>query len=252
MSTPPNSSMPTPRTAGGRHFVTTPWTVVLAAARGADARQREALGELVSQYWQPLYGFIRRQGHAAHDAEDLLQGFLTRVVEKESLRRAAPGHGRFRNFLLVCLRHYLANESERARALKRGGAVRAWSLDVAGAEAALGREAADELTPQRRFDRDWAVEVLEQTMGRLAESWAEAGKAKQFAALAPYLSGAGETASYAEAATRLGSSEGAVKTAVYRLRQEFRRLLCEQVAATLDRGELLEDEIRRLFAALGP
>jgi RNA polymerase sigma-70 factor (ECF subfamily) len=232
------------------HFCTTRWTVVLQAGDRDSADRDAALAELLEAYWYPLYGFIRRQGYDEHEAEDLLQGFIARLLEKDSLSHVQEGRGRFRNFLLVCLRNYLAGEVERASAQKRGGGSRPVSIDVQAADARFGHEPAHELTAQRQFERDWAVEVIGQSFARLAADWNSAGKQELFAALSQYLVGTEPAPSYAAAAEKLGMSEGAVRTAVHRLRGQFREALCEQVAATLDRDDLLEDEIRRLFSAL--
>jgi RNA polymerase sigma-70 factor (ECF subfamily) len=231
-------------------FQTTRWTVVLQAADRRSPEHRAAMAAMLQSYWYPLFVFIRRQGYDVHQAEDLLQGFLARLLEKELLRNVGEGHGRFRNFLLVCLRRYLANEAEREQAQKRGGEAATLSFDFAAADARYQHEPADELTPQRQFERDWAVELLEKTFRRLAESWSAAGKQASFLALKDFLIAPREGASYAATAERLGMTEGAVKTAVHRLRAQFRQILCDEVAATLDRDELLEDEIRRLFSAL--
>ena len=235
---------------GPRHFCTTRWTVVLQAADRDSAERDAALAELLESYWYPLYGFIRRQGYDQHEAEDLLQGFIARLLEKDSLSHVEEGRGRFRNFLLVCLRNYLAGAVEQASAQKRGGGRRPVSIDFQAADTRFTHEPAHELTAQRQFERDWALELIGQAFARLAAEWKSTGKEKQFAALSQYLVGTEPAPSYAAAAAKLGMTEGAVKTAVHRLRGRFREALCEQVAATLDRDELLEDEIRRLFAAL--
>jgi RNA polymerase sigma factor (sigma-70 family) len=235
---------------GPSHFCTTRWTVVLQAGDRDSAQCEAALAELLEAYWYPLYGFIRRQGYGEHEAEDLLQAFIARLLEKDSLSQVQEGRGRFRNFLLVCLRNFLAGEVERASAQKRGGGSRPVSIDFRAADERFAHEPAHELTAQRQFERDWAVELIGQVFGRLAADWNSAGKAKQFAALSKYLVGADPAPSYAAAAAKLGMTEGSVKTAVHRLRARFRELLCEQVADTLDRDDLLEDEIHRLFSAL--
>ena len=235
---------------GPSHFCTTRWTVVLQAGDKDSPLREEALAELLQAYWYPLYGFVRRQGYNAHVAEDLLQGFIARLLEKDSLRGVREGQGRFRSFLLVCLRNYLASEVERNKALKRGGSSRILSLDFEAADARYQREPSHDVTAERLFERDWALGVIEQTFCRLAAEWNEAGKTQQFAALSKYLVATETVPSYASAAADLGMSEGAVKTAVHRLRGRFRELLCEQVAATLHSDDLMEDEIHRIFAAL--
>jgi RNA polymerase sigma-70 factor (ECF subfamily) len=236
--------------ANSPQFQTTRWTVVLQAADRSSPEHRAAMAAMLQVYWYPLFVFIRRQGYDVHQAEDLLQGFLTRLLEKDLLQNVGEGHGRFRNFLLVCLRRFLANEAEREQAAKRGGGTAKLSFDFAAADARYRHEPADELTPQRQFERDWAIELLERTFQRLAEAWSAAGKHELFSTLKEFLVAPREGASYAATAQRFGMTEGAVKTAVHRLRAQFRQILCDEVAATVDRDELLEDEIRRLFSAL--
>jgi RNA polymerase sigma-70 factor (ECF subfamily) len=235
---------------GPSHFCTTRWTMVLQAGDRDSPAREAALAELLQAYWYPLYSYIRRQGYEAHAAEDLLQGFIARLLEKDSLRGVQEGRGRFRNFLLVSLRNYLASEVERSLAQKRGGSSRVLSLDFGAADARYQCEPSHDETADRLFERDWALDVIEKTFARLAADSEEAGKKQQFTVLSKYLIAAEATPSYAEAATALEMTEGAVKTAVHRLRGRFRTLLCEQVATTLGSDDLMEDEIRRLFAAL--
>ncbi|MFO0789946.1 MAG: RNA polymerase subunit sigma-24 [Pirellulales bacterium] len=232
------------------HFCTTRWTIVLQAGDRNSPEREQALAELLQSYWYPLYCYIRRRGHQAAAAEDLLQSFIARLLEKDSLRGVRAGQGRFRNFLLVALRNYLASESERAHAQKRGGNVRTLALDFEAADARFRREPSHNVTADRLFERDWALDVIEQTFARLAAEWGTASKQKQFAVLSKYLINSNAAPPYSAAASELGASEGAVKTAVHRLRSRFRQLLCEQVATTLGNDDLMEDEIRRLFAAL--
>jgi RNA polymerase sigma-70 factor (ECF subfamily) len=205
---------------------------------------------MLQLYWYPLFSYLRRQGHNVHEAEDLLQAFIARVLEKDVLQDVAAGRGRFRNFLLVSLRRFMAGEHERASAQKRGGQSAIHSFDLRDADRRYASDPAHELTAERLFDRAWAMQLLRQSLVRLNESWQLADKAEVFKALKGFLLPQHGEGSYREAAQRLGMTEGAVKTAVHRLRAQFRQILCEQVAATLDRDELLEDEIHRLFAAL--
>lgn len=224
--------------------------MVLEAGDPSSPRRQEALAELLKAYWYPLYGFIRRQGHNAAEAEDLLQDFIARLLEKDGLRDVRQGQGRFRNFLLVCLRNHLACEHERANAQKRGGSARKLSLDFHTADRRYLMEPSHDATADKLFERDWALELIQQTFQRLAAESTEQDKSDQFSALSKYLVGAEDAVPYAATARALGTSEGAVKTAVHRLRTRFRQLLCQQVSATLADDELLEDEIQRLFSAL--
>jgi RNA polymerase sigma-70 factor (ECF subfamily) len=224
--------------------------MVFQAGDPSSPARDEAFAELLRLYWYPLYAFIRRQGHNAHQAEDLLQSFLARLLENESLQQVRQGQGRFRNFLLVCLRNYMTNEAERANAQKRGGGKRTLSLDFESADSRFQFEPAHQVTAERLFERDWALELIQNTFSQLSCEWRGQGKSHQFDALSKFLVGTAEGVTYAAAGRELGMSEGAVKTAVHRLRARFRQVLCEQVSATLADDELLDDEIRRLFEAL--
>lgn len=240
---------PTPSPVGNG-FCTTRWTMVLQAGDQNSPQREQALAELLKAYWQPLYRYIRRQGYQAAMAEDLLQAFMANVLEHDSFRNVQAGRGRFRNFLLVCLRNFLNSEAERARAAKRGGSTQLLSLDFAEADARYQLEPSHDLTADRLFERDWALDVIEKAFAALANQWQQAGKQQQFEVLSKYLIATRPVQPYAEVAAQLGMSEGAIKTAVHRLRAQFRELLCEQVMATLGNDDLLEDEIRLLFSAL--
>jgi RNA polymerase sigma factor (sigma-70 family) len=231
-------------------FQTTRWTLVLRAADRHSIDGRKALAEMLELYWYPLYGYLRRQGYDSHEAEDLLQAFIARILEKDLFQDVAAGRGRFRNFLLVSLRRFAASAQERASARKRGGQSAIYSFDIHDADRRYASDPAHELTAERLFDRAWALELLHQALARLNESWETADKARVFKSLKGFLLPQRGEGSYREVADQLGMTEGAVKTAVHRLRAQFRQILCDQVAATLDRDELLEDEIHRLFAAL--
>ena len=231
-------------------FVTTHWSVVLAAARSDTTRAHAALEKLCRAYWLPIYAFVRRQGRGPHDAQDLTQAFFTRLLEKNFLADADRARGRFRSFLLAALKHFLANEWDKAGAKKRGDGRTTIPLDAAGAEAACGFEAADNTTPDKIFERRWALALLEQVLRRLREEYTREGKVTLFEQLKPTLTEVSRTVRYAEIAAQLGASEGAVKTAVHRLRRRYREILRAEIAETVaDPGEI-EDEIRNLFAAL--
>jgi RNA polymerase sigma-70 factor (ECF subfamily) len=233
-------------------FATTHWTLVLAARRGGHAPEaRAALTALCQSYWFPLYAFIRRQGHAADEAQDLTQEFFARLLEKDFLDAVDREKGRFRSFLLAACKHFLANERDRARARKRGGGRRPLPLDLRDAEARFGHEPAHTLTAEKLFDRRWALTLLDEVLARLRQEYAGKGKAELFEVLRPYLVGDPDTAPYAGTAGQLGLSKGAVKVAVHRLRQRYREVLREEIARTLDDPEQVDEEIRELFAALG-
>jgi len=224
--------------------------VVLSAGRSDSTHARDALEKLCRTYWPPIYAFVRRQGHSPHDAEDLTQAFFARVLERNYFADADQTRGRFRSFLLGSLKHFLANEWDKARAQKRGGGQHVIPIDATSAETSCGFEPADNVTPEKIFERRWALTLLDQVLRRLREEYAADGREKLFEQLKPTLTEASRTVRYAEIAARLETSEGAVKVAVHRLRQRYRELLRAEIADTVaDPGEI-EDEIRNLFAAL--
>ena len=234
-----------------QRFMTTQWSMVLAAADGSSPESDRALALLCRTYWYPLYAFVRRQGHPAHEAEDLTQEFFARILEKQYLEGVGPEKGRFRTFLMVCLRRFLANEWDRRRALKRGGGKAALSIDFSDADARYRLEPAHDLTPERLFERRWALTLLEQVLANLAEEMQRAGKAELFDALKVYLAAQSSAPPHAEVAAKIGMSEGAVKVAVHRLRQWYRQLLRDEIAKTVGDDRDVDEEIGRLFSALG-
>lgn len=231
-------------------FVTTHWSVVLAAGRGDSTRARAALERLCRNYWYPLYAFARRLGNGPHDAEDLVQGFFAVCLEKNYLGAADQAKGRFRSFLLLALKRFLANEWDKQRALKRGGAQVTVSLDSLTAEQRYALEPADQLSADKLYDRRWALTLLDQVVTRLRDEQLAGGKLDQFEQLKECITAAGRGTPYAEMAARLGTSEGAVKVAVHRLRQRYRELLAEEIANTVASPEEIEEERRHLLAAL--
>jgi len=239
----------TPRTQTGS-FHTTHWTVVLAAREKDGTVAREALASLCSTYWYPLYAFIRRTGVAPHDAEDLTQEFLCRFVERQALGGVHPEAGKFRSFLLACLKNFLANERERARAQRRGGGRPLIPLDSADAQARFAAEPADPRTPEALFERRWAFAVLERTMTELRREYFVSGKGNLFEALKGFLPGGEAGSTRAEVAAERGVSPGAVDVAIHRLRQRFGTLLREQVAQTVSSDAEVDEEIRYLIALL--
>jgi RNA polymerase sigma-70 factor (ECF subfamily) len=230
------------------YFVTTEWTMVLDAGGTDSPQAREALARLCETYWYPLYGYVRRRGQSPEDAEDLTQGFFARLLELESLASVRREKGKFRSFLLGSLNHYMSDEWDRARAQKRGRS-RTISWDAVAAEARFSREPADTLTPEKSFERKWALTVLETVVQRLQREYEGEGKGALFAALRLSLRGEKEHP-YKEIATQLKMSEQAVRVAVHRLRQRHRQLLRNEIARTVATEVEVDDEIRHLFAAL--
>jgi RNA polymerase sigma-70 factor (ECF subfamily) len=242
---------PSPSSSDAAGFAATRWTLVLAAARGKTSSQAaDALAELCRIYWYPLYAYVRRRGYGTQDAEDLTQEFFFRLLAHESLDAIAPDKGKFRSFLLVALKHFLANEWDRAQARKRGGGQTIVSLDAPSAESRFRMEPSHDLTPEKLFERQWALTVLNRALSRLQEEFSTRGKAALFEGLKGFLGGGPTTASYADAGRALEMSEGAVKVAVHRLRRRYRELLRDEIAQTVSCPEEIEDEIRYLLSCL--
>ncbi len=235
---------------GGRRFATTRWSQVIAAGADQSEDSREALARLCESYWYPLYAYVRRWGYDADQAQDLTQEFFARLLEKHYLRAADPSRGRFRSFLLASLKHFLSNERDRELAVKRGGRTTVIPLEFENAEGRYSREPPDHETPEKVYERRWALTLLERTLARLRGESDTAGKSAVFSRLEGHLTGEQETLPYAELATALGMSEGAVKVAVHRLRRRFGALLREEIAETVSDPGQVDDEIRELFRAL--
>ena len=231
-------------------FGTTHWSVVLAAGEGESATSREALEKLCRGYWRPIYTYVRRRGNAPPEAEDLTQAFFAHFLERKLLTVVDRQRGRFRTFVLHACEYFLAKQWREASRLKRGGGQKILSLDVAAAEDGYRHEPADQMTPERLYERQWALALLDLTLDRLGQEWAAAGKATLFATLQGFLSGERKSITSAQAALELGMSDGAVRTAVHRLRQRYGEILRAEVAQTLSRPEDLEDELRHLLSAL--
>lgn len=211
---------------------------------------RAALERLCADYWYPVYAFLRRRVHDPHRAADLTQAFFAKLLEKNYLADARSDRGRFRTFLLTAAQRFAANEWAREAAQKRGGGRQSWSIDVATCESRFADELVDESTPEREFDRRWALQLLQLVDRRLEDEYRRAGKSDWLAQLKP-LAVDSPDASYETAAGALGISQGAARTAVYRLRQRFRELIRAEIAETVAQEGDVDDEVRRLFDALG-
>ncbi len=240
-----------PGPAAGSMFATTHWTVVLAAREPHNPGSKEALARLCAIYWRPLYAFIRRRGALPEDAEDLVQEFFYRFLERDSLKFVQPSTGRFRSFLLACLKHFLANQREHACAQRRGGGAAPVPLDASSAETQYLLEPAHNLTPELLFERRWAYTVLEQTLEQLRNEYARRQQGEWFDALEGFLPGSNRQAFRANIAAQHGMSAGALDVASHRLRQRFGALLREQVAQTVSSPDEAQEEIRHLIAVLG-
>jgi RNA polymerase sigma factor (sigma-70 family) len=236
--------------ARASNFPTTSWSLVLAAAADPSADSRTALASLCKIYWPPIYAFIRRNGYDRDQAQDFTQAFFAVLLEKNYLGDADPQRGRFRAFLLTAVKHFLANEWDRAHALKRGGSQIAVSIDPMQAESWYVPEAVDERTPESLFERRWALSLLEQVMVKLLVEFAGMGKAAYFDKLSHFLNGDPVANGYEALAAELGVSPGALRVAVHRIRRRYRELLRAEIAETVSTPAEIDEEIRFLLSAL--
>jgi RNA polymerase sigma-70 factor (ECF subfamily) len=238
--------------SGGRHrFLTTQWSVVLAAAGDDTGEARDALTALCEAYWYPLYAFARRRGAQEPEAADLTQGFFAVLLEKDYVRAADRERGRFRTFLITAFRNYWSKEREKAGAQKRGGGHRHLSLDFEEGERRYRLEPSTDITPERVYERRWALTILDRALDRVRQHSAETGKAEQFEVLEPFLAAGSGRPAYAEVAEALGISESAIKSAIRRLRLRYRDALREEIAGTVPDESAVDAEIRHLMDALG-
>jgi RNA polymerase sigma-70 factor (ECF subfamily) len=239
--------------SGPRPFATTRWTLVAAAGGDTSEETSAALATLCETYWYPLYAFARRRGNDAHAAQDLTQGFFATVLEKDYLRDADRERGRFRSFLLAAFSNYASKQRDHAAAQKRGGGKTPLSLDFEHGESRYCLEPADELTPERIFERRWALTLLDRVVTRVRDELAASGKEQVFDALKGTLTGA-PVGSYREIGVSLGMSEGAVKVAAHRLRKRYRACLRAEIADTVadaaSNPDAIDDEIRHLIEAV--
>jgi RNA polymerase sigma-70 factor (ECF subfamily) len=236
----------------GPGFATTRWSVVLAAGRQESTGSQRALSDLCEWYWYPLYCYVRRRGYSTHDAQDITQAFFAQLLEKSFFADDVhQERGRFRAFLLAALKHFMANERDRARAKKRGGGQTHVAWDFGDAEDRYEREPADGLTPEKIYERRCAVVLVERALDRLRADYARAGKGDLFERIKGVLTGEDGTSDYADVARDLGTTAGAIKVAAHRLRKRFRHCLREEVAQTVADPSEVEAELRDLQDSLG-
>ncbi len=231
-------------------FMTTRWTMVVSAAGPQSPTSRQALEYLCRRYWFPLYAFIRRQGAGPQEAEDLTQGFLARLLEKRYLEQVDRSRGRFRTFLLTSLSHYLSNERDKTRAVKRGSGRPLVSFDAADAETRYLRQPVDTRSPEADFERKWAMTVLEIAIEKVRHQMLDAGRAELFESLKQCLSGQSDASTYAAIGRSLGMTEEAVKAAALRMRRKFRQAIREEIARTVEGPQNIDEEIKNLLNAL--
>lgn len=233
-------------------FATTQWSLVLAAGEDDSERSEQALADLCARYWYPLYAYVRRRGHDADDARDLTQAFFAKLLEKRDFRVADPKRGRFRSFLLSSMKNFLGGEWRKESALRRGGGVEVLPLDFDSAEATYRLEPSHELSPEAIYERRWALGLLERAVLDLRGRYEKAGNLELFDALKGFLGGDDDVLPYSELSRRLGKSEGALRTAASRLRDQWRKRLRELVAETVQHEAEVPDELGRLVASVEP
>ncbi len=236
---------------GSPAFVTTRWSVVLAAGASGSPDTQRALAILCETYWHPLYSFARKRGYSVEDAKDLTQGFFARFLEKNDVQDANQNRGRFRNFLLTSFKHFASNERDRWNAQKRGGQIELLNLDVVLAEGKFSAEFAQAKTPEQAYEKQWALTLLDETISSLSREYEAAGKSVYFDHLQMYLPGVISTRTYRETAELLATEEASIRVAVHRLRGRYGKLFRQRIADTLENTDDIEEEIRYLLGVLG-
>ena len=232
--------------APGASFATTHWSVVLAAGSRDTPQSAAALERLCRTYWYPLYAYVRRRGYSPEDAQDMIQGFFAHLLAGDFLRGVGPEKGRFRSFLLACLKHFLADQWAKSQTAKRGGEA-PLLFDLEQAEARYQLEARGEAYPENLYERRWALDLLDRVLDRLRQEAVASGREVVFDRLQGCLLGERPNETYAQLGAKLGLSETAVKVTVHRLRQRYRELLREEIAHTVTSPDEFEDELRYLF-----
>jgi RNA polymerase sigma factor (sigma-70 family) len=248
-SMPASTTNPSEAARPQNYFATTHWSVVITAGRHDTGRAHIALETLCKTYWHPLYAYVRRRGYNPTDAQDLTQGFFAHLLGRNALATVDRARGKFRSFLLASMNNFLSDEWDKSRAQKRDGG-NVLSLDTASAETRYLEQANSELTPEKVFDQRWALTLLEHVYEALRQDYQREGKAELFESLRFSLMGERNEVPYSELARRLSMNEGAVKVAVHRLRQTYRKRLREKIAETVATPAEIEEELRCLLRAL--
>jgi RNA polymerase sigma-70 factor (ECF subfamily) len=245
-----STSGSTPKRHTQAWFTTTRWSVVLSAQQTDTVTSAQALEGLCQTYWYPLYAYVRRQGHSPEEAADLTQGFFTRLLEKDWLAEVDRQRGRFRNFLMASMKHFMSNERAKDRAKKRGGDKRIVSLDIEIAETQYRLEPVEDRSPEQIYERQWALTVLTQVLDSLRADYEQRGRAGQFDTLRSCLVLGSQQQPYADLAQKLDVSEGAVRVMVHRLKQQYRKTLRHHIAQTVATPEEVELEMQHLRTIL--
>jgi len=233
-----------------QHFATTHWSLVLDAGRRSAPEAEAALEMLCRAYWFPLYAFARRRGYSPDDAADLTQEFFSRLIEKSFLESADPERGRFRTFLLTIFQRFLAKEFDRSQAIKRGGGLTQFPIDFEDGETRYADSLTDEQTPERIFERQWALTMLQRVVDQLRTEYLSKGKIELFEQCRSFLVGSTATIASAETASKLNMTEGALRVAIHRLRERYRELLRSEVAGTILDETTIDDELLQLRRAI--
>ena len=233
---------------GASQFPTTCWSLVSAAGNAHSREAQSALVSLCERYWYPLYAYLRRRGHPSDQAQELTQEFFVRVLEGRYLDRADPEKGRFRSFLLTSLKFFVADGGDRHRARKRGGGM-VVAIECSSGEERYQREPAHDQTPERIYERRWALSLVDRVVERLREEFVQRGHPEHFERLKVFLLGYSD-APYAALAREMNTSEGALKVAVHRLRKRYRELFRQEIADTVADPADVEDELRFLALVL--
>jgi RNA polymerase sigma factor (sigma-70 family) len=231
-------------------FVTTRWSVVLAARDKASPDAAHALETLCHTYWYPLYAYVRSTGHSPPDAQDLTQEFFACFLARDYLRVVEREKGRFRTFLRMALKRFLAVEWERRHAQKRGGGQPHLPFDTAVAEQRFQQERADHFAPDQIYERRWALTLLGEAAARLEREYVQAGKAAELRHLQPHLTADRGEIPYAEIAAAMQTTEGAARVAVHRLRKRFRQHFREVIADTVSAPEEVDEELHYVLEVL--
>jgi len=231
-------------------FPATQWTLILAAGEGDSKVADEALAQLCRAYWFPVYAFIRRKGNPADEAQDLTQEFFARCLERRHFASADPSRGRFRSFLLTCVKNFLADQSDRRNAEKRGGGTAFLPLELEDGENRYNKELIDNDTPEKLYERAWAQTLIARVNDNLRTAFSREGRADQFDQLKQYLPGGAGPEPYSDAARELGASEGALKVAVHRIRRRYREMFRTEIANLVSRTDQVDEEVRYLLQVL--
>ena len=231
-------------------FHTTQWSIVLSARDGQDSKAEAALANLCQNYWRPLYTFLRRTGNSQHDAQDLTQSFFATLIDKDYLKSVDQEKGRFRSFLLVAIKHFVANQRAHDKALKRGGDHQRLPLDYADAERFLASTPTSKQSPDHEFEYNWAITVLDQALESVRDEFVATDKLQDFEHLKPFLTPSDQLPTFNQLAEVLGLGEAGARSAVHRLRRRYRRTLREHVAQTVGREEDIDDELQQLMKIL--